>query len=93
MTLVEPDAELQALPVAAAVWEPHPSLPVSAECWLLAGGPHHTVLTTAVGSDVIDQFAEMVEIELALIDADSRPRRFREELRWSSAYRRLRLGL
>ena len=93
ITIVEPDGELSALPVAAAVWEPHPSLPVSAECWLLAGGPHHTVLTTAVDADVIDQFADMVDTELVLIDDRTEPRRFRAEQRWSNAYRRLRLAL
>src|SRR4051795_1119614 len=41
--------DLPSLPVACAVWEPRPSLSTSAESWLLAGGPHHTVLTTAIG--------------------------------------------
>ena len=93
ITLVEPDAQLSSLPVAAAVWEPHPSLSVSAECWLLAGGPHHTVLSTAVDAEVLDQFAEMVDTELLLIDDTTEPRRFRAEQRWGSAYRRLRLAL
>ena len=39
--------ELPNLPVARAVWEPEPSLATSAECWLEAGGPHHTVLSAA----------------------------------------------
>ncbi len=93
ISVVEPDAELTSLPVACAVWEPAPSLPVSAACWMLAGGPHHTVLSTAIGSGVFDEFAEMVGVELVLIDDDTSMRRFRDELRWSSAYRRLRLGL
>ena len=93
ITIVEPDGELVSLPVAAAVWEPHPSLAVSAECWLLAGGPHHTVLSTAVDAQVLDQFSEMVDTELLLIDDSTEPRRFRAEQRWGSAYRRLRLAL
>jgi L-arabinose isomerase len=93
ITIVPPDRELSSLPVAAAVWEPHPSLAVSAECWLLAGGPHHTVLSTAVDSEVLEQFADMVDTELLLIDDATRPRQFRAEQRWSSAYRRLRLAL
>ena len=32
------------LPVARAVWEPKPDLATSAESWITAGGPHHTVL-------------------------------------------------
>jgi L-arabinose isomerase len=93
ITVVEPDEPLRALPVAAAVWEPSPDLPTSAECWLLAGGPHHTVLSTAVGADVLDLFAEMVQTELVLIDERTEPRRLREQLRWRAAYQRLRLPL
>ncbi|HEY0697721.1 MAG TPA: L-arabinose isomerase, partial [Micromonospora sp.] len=48
--VVEPDEALPRLPVACAVWEPRPHLSTSAECWLLAGGPHHTVLSKAVGT-------------------------------------------
>jgi L-arabinose isomerase len=93
ITVVEPDEELTALPVACAVWEPHPDLATSAECWLLAGGPHHTVFSTAVDAEHLDQLADMLDTELLLVDHDTSPRRFRDEQRWSSAYRRLRLSL
>ena len=46
--VVPPDEPLPRLPVARAVWKPAPSLATSAESWLIAGGPHHTVLSTAV---------------------------------------------
>ena len=46
--VVPPDAPLPKLPVARAVWKPAPSLSTSAESWLSAGGPHHTVLSTAL---------------------------------------------
>jgi L-arabinose isomerase len=91
--VVPPDEPLPALPVACAVWEPHPDLATSTECWLTAGGPHHTVLSTAVGSAELDAFAEMTRTELAVIDADTRTRRFRQELRWNQAYHRLAAGL
>ena len=91
--LVEPDAPLPQLPVARAVWEPGPSLATSAEAWLMAGAPHHTVLSTAVGVDVLVDFAEMTAIELAVIDADTKPRTFQRELRWSAAYHRLAEGI
>jgi L-arabinose isomerase len=86
ITIVPPDEPLPALPVACATWEPHPDLATSAECWLSAGGPHHTVLSTAVGTAELDAFAEMTRTELALIDAETTPRRFRQELRWNQAY-------
>jgi L-arabinose isomerase len=86
ITVVPPDEPLPALPVACATWEPHPDLATAAECWLTAGGPHHTVLSTAVGTAELDAFAEMTRTELALIDAETTPRRFRQELRWNQAY-------
>jgi L-arabinose isomerase len=92
VTLVEPDAELPALPVACAVWQPHPSLPLSAEAWLMAGGPHHTVLSTAVGIEQFEDLADMLRTELVHIDAATTSRRFRQELRWNQAYHRLAAG-
>ena len=47
--VVAPDEPLPKLPVARAVWKPRPNLTTSTEGWLLAGGPHHTVLSSASG--------------------------------------------
>ncbi len=87
--LVQPDEELPLLPVACAVWKPLPSLATSAEAWLMAGAPHHTVLSTAIGTEVFEDLGEMTGTELVVIDADTTPRSMRRELRWSSAYHRL----
>lgn len=87
--VVEPTEDLPKLPVARAVWEPKPSLSVSAEAWMLAGGSHHTVLTTSVSLETIDDFARMSAVEHVIIDQETRPRQFRKELAWSSAYHRL----
>ena len=35
----------------------------------MAGGSHHTVLSQALGTEVIADFAEMTGIELLVIDA------------------------
>jgi L-arabinose isomerase len=91
--VVAPDEELTRLPVACAVWEPRPSLSTSAEAWLMAGAPHHTVLSTAVDLEVLEDFAEMVATEIVVIDDDTTPRAFRRELRWNAAYHRLAEGL
>jgi len=87
--VVEPDEPLPRLPVACAVWRPRPSLATSAEAWLIAGAPHHTVLSKAVGVDVLADFAEMCGVEMVVIDADTTVRAFRRELRWNAAYHRL----
>ncbi|HEX2892872.1 MAG TPA: L-arabinose isomerase [Marmoricola sp.] len=91
--VVEPDEQLPHLPVACAVWEPRPSLATSAEAWLMAGAPHHTVLSTAVGLDVVEDFAEMVGTEAVVIDDDTTARGIQRELRWNAAYHRLAEGL
>ena len=90
--VVQPDHPLPNLPVARAVWKPAPSLRTSTEAWLTAGGPHHTVLSTALNAEHLWDFAEMTRTELVLIDADTRPRRFLQELRWNQAYYRLAQG-
>ncbi|HEY3558455.1 MAG TPA: L-arabinose isomerase [Kribbella sp.] len=91
--VVTPDHPLPKLPVARAVWIPRPNLRTSAESWLTAGGPHHTVLSTAIGTEELHDLAEMTRTELAVIDAETTTRRFTQELRWSQAYYRLAQGL
>jgi len=87
--VVEPTEDLPKLPVARAVWEPKPSLPVSAEAWMLSGGSHHTALTTSVSSETIDDFARMLNVEHVAINDDTTSKSIRQELSWSSAYHRL----
>jgi L-arabinose isomerase len=93
VTVVPPDEPLPNLPVARAVWQPAPSLSTSAECWLTAGGPHHTVMTHAVGAETLHDFATMAATELVLIDADTTPAQFGDRLRWNAAYHRLAAGI
>src|SRR5215211_7849164 len=91
--VVPPDQPLPNLPVARAVWRPHPDLATSTECWLTAGGPHHTVLSTALSTDHLWDLSEMTATELALIDGGTTTRRFTHELRWNQACHRLAQGL
>ncbi|MDH2427333.1 L-arabinose isomerase [Sphaerisporangium sp. TRM90804] len=91
--VVPPLAPLPRLPVARAVWRPRPDLRTSAESWLTAGAPHHTVLSAAVGAEELEDFADMLGVELLVIDADTTTRRFVKELRWNQAYYRLARGL
>jgi len=87
--VVPPDEPLPSLPVARAVWKPEPSLSTSAECWLTAGGPHHTVMTQAVSSETLRDFADMERTELLLIDDRTTPNDFADRVRWNQAYYRL----
>ncbi|TDC82534.1 L-arabinose isomerase [Micromonospora sp. KC606] len=90
--VVVPPHPLPKLPVARAVWRPRPDLPRSAEAWLTAGAPHHTVLSQAVGVEELYDLSEMVATELVVIDADTTTRRLADELRWNQAYYRLARG-
>jgi L-arabinose isomerase len=86
---IDPPSDLPDLPVARALWVPRPDFTTAAESWLLAGGPHHTAYTQALDLETIEDFAEMVDVELLAITADTDAGRFRRELRWSQAYRHL----
>lgn len=88
--IVPPDAPLPKLPVARAVWQPKPSFGTSAKCWLHAGGAHHTVLTTNTTTQMWLDLAEMLDVELALIDADTTERAFARELQLSDLFYRFR---
>lgn len=90
--VVGPDAELPKLPVARAVWVPQPDFRTSAQAWLTAGGAHHTVMSTAVGAQAWEDFAEIARTELVLIDAGTTIRGLKHELRWNAAYYRLAQG-
>jgi L-arabinose isomerase len=84
---------LPKLPVARAVWKPEPDLATSAAAWLTAGAAHHTVMSTQVGLEVFEDFAEIAKNELVVIDRNTTLRQFSRELRWNQAYYRLARGL
>ncbi len=90
--VVPPTSALPNLPVGRAVWEPRPSFPVAAEAWLTAGAAHHTVMTTALGLQVVEDFATMVGTEFLVIDEHTTARGFRDELRLQQAWHRLDRG-
>ena len=58
---------------------------------VLAGGrgPHHTVLSTAIDTDMLEMFAAISRTELVVIDAGTTPRTFANQLRWNNAHYRL----
>ncbi len=87
--VVPANEPLPRLPVARAVWEPQPDLRTASEAWIMAGGPHHTVLSTALDTETVADLAELARTELLVIDEDTTSRRFGRELRWNQAYYRL----
>ncbi|WP_191300698.1 L-arabinose isomerase [Deinococcus indicus] len=81
------------LPVARAVWECRPDFKTACAAWIHAGGAHHTGYSTAVTTEMIEDFAAMAGAELAVIDADTRLREFRQTLQLSDLYHLLAQGL
>jgi L-arabinose isomerase len=90
--VVPPDKPLPRLPVARAVWMPKPDLSTSAAAWIYAGGAHHTGFSQAVTTEMIEDFAGLAGVELVVIDADTRLRQFKQELRWNEVYYGLHRG-
>ncbi|HUB76819.1 MAG TPA: L-arabinose isomerase, partial [Solirubrobacteraceae bacterium] len=91
--VVAPPQPLPRLPVARALWQPRPDFATACEAWLAAGGPHHTVFSAALPTEALADLAEIAGVELLVIDATTRVREFRNELRWNQAYHRLAQGL
>ncbi|WP_460062539.1 L-arabinose isomerase [Streptomyces sp. YKOK-I1] len=91
--VIAPGQPLRSLPVARAVWQPRPSFAESAESWLMAGAPHHTVLSSAVGIETLSDFAAMTGVELLTIDEHTTSQQFAREIRWNAAYHRLAQAL
>jgi L-arabinose isomerase len=90
--VVAPEKPLPKLPVARAVWIPKPNLQVGAAAWIYAGGAHHTGFSQAVSTEVLEDFAEMAGLELVVIDAGTKVREFRQQLRWNEVYYGLNQG-
>jgi L-arabinose isomerase len=90
--VVPADKPLPRLPVARAVWMPKPDLTTSAAAWIYAGGAHHTGFSQAVTTEMIEDFAGMAGLELVVIDADTRLRQFKQELKWNEVYYALNRG-
>ncbi len=88
--VVAPEHPLPKLPVARAIWHPHPDLKTAAAAWIYAGGAHHTCFSQALTMEHMEDFAEIAGIELMRIDNETRIPRLRRELMWSDAAYKLR---
>jgi L-arabinose isomerase len=78
---VVPEHDLPKLPVARVLWIPQPDLKVGAAAWILAGGAHHSVYSQQVDTRHIEVFCEMANVELVVVDADTRLREFKRILK------------
>jgi L-arabinose isomerase len=83
---VKKPGALPKLPVACALWKPMPNLEVGAGAWILAGGTHHTSFSFSVTTEMLEDYAEIADIELLIIDKDTTIRNFRQELHNNEVY-------
>ncbi len=83
---VKVDHDLPKLPVARVLWKPAPSLQTACAAWIYAGGAHHTAYSQNLNTDYMEMFAEMLGVEMVVIDKDTQLRQFKNELRWSDGY-------
>jgi L-arabinose isomerase len=82
---VEPEADLPNLPVARVLWKVLPDLATGAAAWILAGGAHHTGYSQNLTTEYLEDFADMAGIEIVVIDANTKLRTFKNELRQNEA--------
>ena len=77
---VKPILPMPNLPVARVMWRAMPDLRTGAECWILAGGAHHTVLTYDATPEMLKDWARIMDIEFVHITKDTTPTSLEQEL-------------
>ncbi len=83
---VTPVHDLPKLPVARVLWKPYPDMETGCTAWILAGGAHHTCFSQNLGSEQLEDFADMAGIEFVLIGKKTNLYQFKNDLRWSDVY-------
>ena len=68
---VKPIMDMPNLPVARVMWRAMPNLTTGVECWITAGGAHHTVLSYDVTAEQMKDWATMMDIEFVHISKDT----------------------
>ncbi|MBO0134196.1 L-arabinose isomerase [Agrobacterium sp. Rnr] len=81
------------LPVARAVWTCKPDFKTATTAWILAGGAHHTGYSYDVTTEMLEDFATIAGIELAVIDAGTTLSAFKQDLRNNEVYYHFARGI
>ncbi|PLK44052.1 L-arabinose isomerase [Emticicia sp. TH156] len=83
---VEVTESFPKLPTARALWKPQPDIKVGLEAWILAGGAHHTVYSQNLTVEHLENLAEMLDIELVVIDKATTIRGLKNELKINEVF-------
>ena len=77
---VKPIMPMPNLPVARVMWKALPDLTTGVECWITAGGAHHSVLSYDVSAEQMKDWARMMDIEFVHITKDTTLEALEKEL-------------
>ena len=77
---VKPILPMPNLPVARVMWRAWPDLITGLECWITAGGAHHTVLSYDVDAEQMRDWARMMDIEFVHIGKGTTVKDFEHDL-------------
>lgn len=77
---VKPIMDMPNLPVARVMWKAMPSLETGLECWITAGGAHHSVLSYDVTAEQMKDWARMMDVEFVHITKDTTVASLEQEL-------------
>ena len=77
---VQPIMDMPNLPVARVMWQAMPSLETGLECWITAGGAHHSVLSYDVTAEQMRDWARMLNVEFVHITKDTTVTTLEQEL-------------
>ncbi|OFY40713.1 MAG: L-arabinose isomerase [Bacteroidetes bacterium GWF2_40_14] len=84
--IIDTKAPLPKLPVARAYWKPMPDLMTSAHAWILAGGTHHTSFSVAIDNEYLEDFAQIADIEMLVIDRNTTIGNFKKDIKLNDVY-------
>ena len=87
---VKPILPMPNLPVARVMWQAMPDLTTGVECWITAGGAHHTVLSYDVSAEQMKDWARMMDIEFVHITKDTTVEALEKELFYNDIACKLR---
>ncbi len=77
---VKPIYRMPNLPVARVMWKAYPDFATGAECWILAGGAHHTVFSYDVTAPMMADWAEIMGIEYVHIGRETTAEGLKQQL-------------
>lgn len=77
---IKPILEMPNLPVARVMWEAQPNLLTGLKCWIMAGGAHHSVLSTQVTAQMMEDWADIMGIEFIHITKDTTIESMKQQL-------------